>query len=572
MSNITNRSIKQILVIVIISLLTVGVVMANENDLLINADLIKIDIDQINAYQIPPTIGGYTVLPGGILDNAPDGFAPLPDACDNAAGSYMNEGIKASRTTMISFDDIVYDNKDPELVLYALYAIEANTFGEFDVLFDSPQNLAPVMDFKNGDVVTIGDESVCINEGPFTARLWKVDNGAWAIETIKFNGAYDISASWENTQQNNPQLGNINFDMPVLVEGVVIRYMLPYVEPPITTVPVGGEQSKTSNDPIFSCDGTAPSNLSVGMDVYLDGYGYSQFPTNIEDSWTEWQFNDMKVAMGEYGTGVYIDILNETPLVGIPSNLESVIATPQELYSGINFGVIVDGPACSSMNAEPSTEGGCKPSLTVPCTTGVGGSNPDHDRFYTWWQVDINGEVGWYPEVVGQYSHWLWDQEGMFNRKLMMYYMVPVEAMQSQANACPTPNLYAGLVVEPAFSNLNLRANPNGEVIGRLEMEEEATLFGEPTCGGGTNWWQTERGFLAETDPETNAALLLPAVQQVREAVRSNADEPNEEIVIVTAVPSQAEPQETVTPEPDDDKSKDKDKKQKCDPTTGRGC
>jgi hypothetical protein len=203
------------------------------------------------------------------------------------------------------------------------------------------------------------------------------------------------------------------------------------------------------------------------------------------------------------------------------------------------------------MNAEPSYDGG---------GSIVEAADPEHDRFYTWWQVDINGEVGWYPEVVGQYSHWLWDQEGMFNRKLVMYYMVPVEAMQSQANACPTPNLYAGLVVEPAFANLNMRSNPNGDVIGRLEIEQEATLFGEPTCDGGTNWWQTERGYVAETDPETGAALLLPAVQAAREAARSNDAETSDETIITTSVPPQPEPQETATPESDNDKDKDKKK------------
>ncbi len=583
--NKQKQYIKQILILVIISLLAVGAVIADENEPTINTNIVINGLDKIQVPHIPPAIGGYKILPGGILDNAPDDFAPLPDACDTAAGSYMSEGIDASRTTMISFDEIVYDNKDPELVLYALYAVEANAFSELNKLFDSPQTMNPVMDFKHGDVVTIGDKSTCLTEGSLTARLWQLNNGMWAIETIKFNEAYDISHAWEGAQQNNPNLNDINIDVPVLVTGVEVRYMLPYVEPPITTVPgANNDQIAPSDAQLFSCDGTAPSYLSIGMDVLLDGHGYQQFPTNIEDSYLEWQFDDSKVAMGEYATGVYIDILNETPLTGIVGNLESVILTPQELYQGVNFGTVVDGPYCTAIDVEPAYNPSGKGVTEAPDPNGF-------DRFYTWWQIEKNGQVGWYPEVVGQYSHWLYEQEGMFDRKLVMYYLTPMNAQQAQASTCPSSILYAGLEVEPVRASMNRRANPNGDVIGRLDMGQTTIIYGQPICEGGSNWWQTDFGFIAENDPETLVGLLLPAVQAAREAAR--VDETTEEIVEPTAVPSQPEPQETREPESnDDDKKKDKDRDNdrdegngsgviittatfggsSCDPATGRGC
>lgn len=570
--------LKQILALVIISLLAVGVVIADENEPTINTNIVVNGIDKLDGYPIPPTIGGYTISEGGILENVPSDFAPNPDICDTAAGSYMSEGIDAIRTTMISFDEIVHDNKDPELVLYALYAMEANTFSILNKLFDSPQTMNAVMDFKHGDVVTIGDESTCLQDGALTARLWQLDNGTWAIETIKFNEAYDISHAWDGAQQNNPNLGDINFDMPVLVTNIVVRYMMPYYEPPITTVP-GANADAILNNPMTHCDGTAPSYLSIGMDVLLDGYGYTQFPTNIEEAYQEWEFDNTSVALGNYGIGVYIDILNETPLTGIVGNLESVILTPQELYQGVNFGTVVDGPYCTSMNVEPALDNG---------NGIVEAPDPAHDRFYTWWQIEKNGQVGWYPEVVGQYSHWLYEQEGMFDRKLVMYYLTPMNAQQTQANTCPDSILYTGLEVQPSRSSMNLRANPNGDVIGRLDMGQTTTLYGQPICEGGSNWWQTDFGFIAENDPETQTALLLPAVQAAREAAR--VDETTEDTVIVTAVPSQPEPQETREPESnDDDKKKDKDRDDDreegitglttatfvgsiCDPATGRGC
>jgi hypothetical protein len=505
MSNINQHLFKKFLVILVASLLIVSGVLAEEGQFILNTDLIDIEIDQIQAIEIPPTAGEYQILPGNPGPNLPDDFAPLPDACDNAAGSYMSEGMNAARTTMIKFDDIIHDNKDEELVYYALYAIEANYFATTDTFFDNPNNLQPAGPFIDGDIVTIGSDSICLATDSYTFRLWEINTGEWAVESVTFTQAIDITDMWEGIPPPANMQNNIALpDYPVLVDGVVIRYMMPYVEPPITTLPGANNDQLTPNDALLTvCENTAPSYLSVGMDVMLNGYGYAKFPTTVGADWGNWSFNNTDVQLSNYGVGVYVDILNETPFVGIPGNLDSAIQTVDELYSGtFDSGKVVDGPFCTSMNAEPANDS----------NKTVEAPDPAHDRFYTWWKIEVNGEVGWYPENIGQYSHWLWDHDGMFNRKLELYYMVPFGAQQAN---CPTPNLYAGLVIEPASNAMNIRVAPNGDIMGRLDMGQSATIFGDPICDGGTNWWQSDRGgYLAETDPETRGILLMPYVPE----------------------------------------------------------
>lgn len=544
MSNITQHTFKKFLVMLVTSLLVVGGVLADEEQFKINADLIDIQIDQIQAIEIPPTIGDYQILPGNPGLSPVDGFVPLPDACDNAAGSYLSEGMNAVRTTMISFDDIVFDNKDEELVYYALYAIEAMEFSMTDTMVDNPENLQPTSAFLNGDTTKIGTDSVCITQGSLTARLWQTQNGDWAVDTIKFNEPLDITSMWANVPPPANMQNNIAMpDYPVLVEGVVFRYMTPYIEPPITTIPgTNNNQLTASDDMLTVCDNTAPSYLNIGMDVMLNGYGYEKLPTNIEAYWEDWDFNNTSFELSEYGVNVYIDILNETPQVGIPGNLDSVIQTVDELYSGtVDMGTVIEGPVCTSMNAEPAIDDG----------KIVEAPDPDHDRFYTWWQIEVNSEVGWYPEVVGQYSHWLWNQQGMFNRKLVMYYMIPIGEQQA---TCPTPNLYAGLVIEPAISPMNLRLAPNGDIIGRLDMRQSATLFGEPECDGGINWWQSDRGYLAETDPATRGLLLMPYIPDPEPTPIATESVERPQPVDPTPVPEQSNDSSTNNSSDDNDK------------------
>lgn len=287
MSNTNLHLFKKFLIIIVASLVVIGGVFADDSQFIINADLIDIKIDQIQAIEIPPTIGDYQILPGNPGLSPADDFAPQLEACDNAAGSYMSDGLNAVRTTMIKFDDIVFDNKDEELVYYALYAIEAMEFPFIDTLLDSPETLTPTSPFLDGDTTTMGSESVCIAEGPLTVRLWQTQSGEWAIDTIKFNEPIDITSMWENVPPPANLQNNIAVpDFPVLVEGIVFRYLMPYIEPPITTVPDGNNGQLAPSDALLTvCENTAPSYIGVGMDVMLNGYGYEKFPTNIGNPW-----------------------------------------------------------------------------------------------------------------------------------------------------------------------------------------------------------------------------------------------------------------------------------------------
>lgn len=481
---------------------------------------------------VPPVPQGLTIQVGEVPSNPPANFAPAPDACDNAAGSYLSEGMEAKRTTLVSFDDIVYDNQDEELVYYALYFVEAAQFGFFaDNRFEPPTNsmfMSLSMNgnmITDGDLVTVGAGSACVLGDGVTLRLVELENGEWVIDTIAYDEPLDISSSWEEQapqQLNQNQIAQPQ--NPVLIDGLVFRYLLPYITPPITTAPTANEIAP-SDDQLTVCPGAAPSYLSVGEEVALSGYGYEKMPTvDSSPQWDEWEFSNTEFQLGEYGMNSFIEILNETPLTSIPGNFDSVIQSVQELYGGtlIPQGTIIDGPICAETDAMPEIEsepcGWDTWPIMTPCTGGEG--NPEGlapNQFYTLWQVELlNGETGWYPENVGRYAHWLWDTNGIFPRKLFLYYMTPTETMTAMAMVeeedCQPTLFYPGAKIQP-YGVLNRRIEPNGDVIGVLEAGQSTIIFGEPECNGGTNWWQTDiGGWIAETDPETDRTLFQIAV------------------------------------------------------------
>ncbi|MEM6529894.1 MAG: hypothetical protein AAF653_16460, partial [Chloroflexota bacterium] len=119
----------------------------------------------------------------------------------------------------------------------------------------------------------------------------------------------------------------------------------------------------------------------------------------------------------------------------------------------------------------------------------------------TWWS-DLNGEFNIWPH------------------QLSTYHLHPIGAAQQPT--CPTPNMVSGSRVQPAAGAMNLRAAPNGDVIGRVDSA--LVIFGEPVCDNGANWWQTDQGgFIAGNDPATGYTLLIPAVPE------TTADMPQDE-------------------------------------------
>jgi hypothetical protein len=470
-----------------------GLISAQEGNTVING-IAPVD-------PVPFTPAEITINPGSLGDNTPSDFAPLPDACSFAAGSYVSAGMDAIRNTSAQFDTITYNNQDEDIMLYALYTLEATELFGSRVRFDDGQASNVVGDFFDGEVVVMGDESTCIETDAFTARLWELSTGEWVIDSIAFKEAIDLTAMWDvpaPANQGNLQIAQPDF--PILVEGVVFRYLMPYIEPPITAVPLAGDQ--ITSQPQAVCDNGAPSYLSVGMDVILSGYGYERFPA-------DGQLGETEFALSNHGAEVYLDIFQTTPLVGIPGNIESELISPVDLYSGFSEpqATVVAGPICVDESVDP------------PIDMGNGileASDPNPERFTTWWQIEVNGVTGWYPENVKQHSHWLWETDGIFARVLFLYYMIPASAAQ-QTTSCEPTRLYAGLDVQP-ISAMNLRSAPNGDVMGRINAGENLRLVGTPTCMGGAQWWQSDRGgFIAENDPNAEGyrGLLLPAVQNV---------------------------------------------------------
>lgn len=504
---------------------------------------------------IPVVPGGYTIQPGSLPGNGPSDIASQPDACDNAGGSYMSPGLQAIRNTSISFDDVVYNNQSESLVLYALYALEATELFELRRRFANPNDLTPVAPFSDGDIVTMGNESICISNDGFTLRLWQLDDGNWVVDTLKVHTPIDLSAAWPDDipDSQNPGQTLAVPSHPVLVDGVLFRYLMPYIEPPLTTLPGATEVDSDLPSDVNACEYAAPSFLAPGMTIMLDNYGYERYPVAFGGNvweWQTWTLSDWQSQLTLHGTSVNEDILQNTPLVNIPGNLESGVVPASELIEGINIGTVLDGPFCTSANAEPA--------ITIDGITEA--PDPAHDRFYTWWQVEINGEIGFYIENVGQYSHWTY--QGIQPRKLFLYYMVPLNAaMETTPETCGPTLLFASMSVEPARGAMNLRAEPAGAIIGRAENGQDLTIFGEPICVDGALWWRTSLGgYIAETDPNNGIALLRVAVPDVvvtaepvappttndNQPVSSPANNPNE-----STQPEQEPPAPpSATPEP----------------------
>jgi len=396
---------------------------------------------------VPMSPAPLTIQVGSIGDNPPLDRAPQAGVCDGAAESYLEPGMEVVSNLLISLESVVYNNQDEDLVLYALHAFESNNIGSAArQQFMTPVNneLNPIgAPIQYGDVLTVGMESTCVTFSEGTMRLWRLDSsfgpefGYWVIETIAFNNPIDLTTAWPedlpNPQNANLQIAQPQF--PVLVDGVVFRYLMPYVEPPITTLP-GANQVETDLPQGYACEYAAPSFLAPGMAVMLNGYGYEQMPDLASNpEWETWTFLDGQFPLSDHGMSVYIDILNTTPLLNIPGNFEAIALSPQELLdNGTTFttGTIVNGPFCTEATfTPPAAQCACTTFPCEPCTTGTG--DPAPNRFYTWWEVDVttNGQThrGFYIENVGQYSHWLWATDGIFPRKLFLYYMQPVAVM-----------------------------------------------------------------------------------------------------------------------------------------------
>jgi len=523
-----SKQIRWVMIVLTLSLLAVGSTFAQGGDDNDNPQLQLINIppNQIDDVHIPVTNAELQILPGNMGGNPIDGFQVPENACDNAVGSYVNTGDEAIRVTIADFEDIIYDNKDEDLVYYALYFLETSlgfpTKGRF--MMDYPATIQSIPNpsglIENNDIVTIGEQSACVGNDLIALRFWQLSTGDWVLDTITILDPIDLSSYWDGVIPDN-QGGMLEIaqpENPVMVDGVMYRYLMPYVEPPITAIPSANEIDAPN---VVACDGTAPSYLDIGMEVEFTGYGYERMAQSLQDQmgdliWSNWVLSDQQFALSNYGTQTYIDILNTTPLLNIPGNYEAVAMSVEELYGGVltPTGTVIDGPVCTAIDAEPDlppADEDCSWGTwpLEPCTGNADPNNPAPDEFTTWWYVNVNGTFGWYPENVGQYAWWVWETDGIFPRKEHLYYLVPINGNATMASTESCDDLLPSrLSINSAgyvFTALNLRDNPNGNAIDQLPANTEIIINGNSICDEG-NRWQPVRtpdgrtGWVAEND------------------------------------------------------------------------
>ena len=178
----------------------------------------------------------------------------------------------------------------------------------------------------------------------------------------------------------------------------------------------------------------------------------------------------------------------------------------------------------------------------------------------TYWyiSVDMNGQTvyGWYPENMLQDTWWSPysnDGTGIFPFELTSYHLIPYGQAMQVADNCPPSRFAAGTEIQPARGAMNLRQEPNGTVLGRFDNTQSLVLLGEPVCDNGTNWWLTERGFIAENDAPTGGiliGLLLPAVQADSTAPDPTQVEPMPAVPVRPTAEPTLRPLIAVTAEP----------------------
>lgn len=513
----------------------------NGNDEAAFAGIEPDEIDFDLNYAPPPIPMMPTIINGNVPNgNAPTDRAPQSGSCDYAVDSFLAAGIEADKALIIDYEDVAYDNADKATVMEALDFIFNNSeisllssriYGNIDE-YDSA-----VADIPTNGFVNVLGQMTCFHSNGFTMRFWQVEFGGvqgWAMESITIS-QFDLN----NLPGQNNQPADLNqIQLPVLVNNISYRLLVPHPTTPFET-PDSFEAGA-----ITACEYGAPSFLAPGVEVEFYGYGYEKFPENYADFWMNWTYGDEQLALSDFGQGRFIHNLNNHSLSDAPDG--NALISNEELFTGLIYqvGTIIDGPVCTLTDITPDSSG-----------IQEYDENDQSTQVTTWWQVEtqIGGEtyLGWYPESVAENLYWLWETQGIFPRKLFLYYLTPLMTLRSN-NSChrvADSLFYAGLEVEPARSTLNIRNTPGGDVVGRLEAGQATQLYGESVCEDGVRWWQSDGGWLAEREPETNAPLLQVAIR-----VEPTATEAPRQPEQPTAVPSTPAPRPT------------------CDTATGSNC
>ena len=402
--------------------------------------------------------------------------------------------------------------------------------------------------------------------------------------------------------------GNFNIQALPELSDMEAYYLTPHVYTPSEGV-MGGTQLQ-GND----CDGTAPSRLTIGEKAFYIGHivndssynpakieqlyhtivGYARFNVGNAPQMpfiTSFPWNQTSLVELEDNTDAINELLEE--FYGEENdNQEKAENEEPELISENNFLVlpipvghvidaVVAGPLCT------------RRSEWIDKIEVVNGQIVDNGydvlESFVWWQVNTNllgmdlGNV-WIAESITRNAPW---------GRVDYYLLTPDTFVSTAPNTYAQPvwipndirpalthigeestclgilpsTLFAGSLAEPNGSALNLRQNPNGAVIGRVEIGEQITVYGESLCWGGLRWWQTSRGgWIAENNRTT--ALLLPAIQKIAPLVTESAQTAP---IITTPEPT---PTETIPPvatiEPTEEPTLPP--RPTCEPITGANC
>jgi hypothetical protein len=421
---------------------------------------------------------------------------------------------------------------------------------------------------NNSDVVTVQ-----------YAPIIKIKpKGGLVVEFVSLQGGFDIQAL--------PELSDME-----------AYYLTPHVYEPSEGI-LGGTQIAQEE-----CDGTAPSRLTIGEKAFYMGHYVNE--TSLTDEKIESLYhvivNYARFNLGNNPTmPAYISVpWEQTSLIDLADNTEAIEELLEEfngenpnddeeeeeeqeepsLISEENFlkvpipvsqliDTVVAGPVCTRR-----TE-------TVKLIEGVVDgeiimSENDYSQVFVWWQVDLNllgmdlGSV-WIAESItyhsplGRADFYLLTPDTFVSTAPNTYdkplwlpndIRIPLATFGNESSCVGIlpSTLFSSSLAQPNGSTLNLRAVPNGDVIGIVEADEQFTVFGESLCWGGYRWWQTSRGgWVAENSRTT--ALLLPAIQKIAPPVETEMAQtapistpaptestpvPTERVPVVTEAPTQ---------------------------------
>ena len=427
-----------------------------------------------------------------------DDVAPVSLACDGAAPSQLAVGNTARPVQVLEPFSFSQNNGQALLDLLLADIIENVLLTNTHSVFADPA-LAPVMAYNipfSSEVSILGEmQCVTIDDGNTVLRYWRVQTPqatGYMIESVTF-GLREVTV-------DNPEgAGTVIYPF----ENFTLRLLRPVFRPVIPQGGGGTVQAPDAALPQYPCAPAPESRLSVGMQAEM-----------ISDGWMNYATYDANFQFAGYGDNQPLDaygltVMSEVMLRGLllnplidPESEDAVVIPAETVLGTPGLSPIVDivgGPVCVSQNVYP-----------LP-------TNPYNqpDRFMTYWQiaVDVNDTqyVGWYPENSLEDVWFAAENPDIAiggPALVTTYHLVPLGSAMAP---CTPTQLFAGQSVQVVGATVNLRATPGGDVIDRLSLSQVLPIYGEPICAGGVNWWQTNGGFVAETEPISGMRLLRPA-------------------------------------------------------------